>query len=106
MPRWECHVGHRYSPTSLADAQANRVEAALWTAVRALRDRGALLERMAEQSEARGQAASAERFRNQAHHATQQAEVVRHALTEAAATALRAVPDGESHGEPREAGSR
>lgn len=40
FPYWECHVGHRYSPSSFAYAQGTGVEAALWTAVRALRDRG------------------------------------------------------------------
>jgi two-component system, chemotaxis family, protein-glutamate methylesterase/glutaminase len=92
---WECHVGHRYSPTSFADAQAGRVEAALWTAVRALRDRAALLDRMAVQFEGRGQVRSARRFRQQAGDARSQAEAVRAALAEAAATALQEVSDAE-----------
>jgi two-component system CheB/CheR fusion protein len=37
--QWECRVGHRYSPESLADAQAGDVEAALWAGIRALEDR-------------------------------------------------------------------
>ena len=49
LTQWRCRVGHRYSPESLADAQAEDVEAALWAAVRALEDRQALLERMAAQ---------------------------------------------------------
>jgi hypothetical protein len=43
--QWRCHVGHRYSPESLADAQAAAVEAAMWArgaldraAANALRD--------------------------------------------------------------------
>src|SRR5205823_12924035 len=47
MTQWGCRVGHRYSPDSLADAQAEGVEAALWAAVRALEDRELLLRRMA-----------------------------------------------------------
>ena len=93
VPYWECHVGHRYSPTSFADAQGQGVEAALWTAVRALRDRGALLRRMSEQSEGRGQSRSARRFRNQADEAYRQADFVRDALTQAAATTLRTVDE-------------
>jgi two-component system chemotaxis response regulator CheB len=93
VPFWECHVGHRYSPTSFVDAQGQGVEAALWTAVRALRDRGALLRRMAEQSEGRGRAWSARRFRQQGEEAYRQAELVRDALTQAAATTLRALDE-------------
>ena len=93
MPYWECHVGHRYSPTSFADAQAEGVEAALWTAVRALRDRGAVLRRMAEQFEGRSQSRSARRFRRQSEEAYRQAEVVREALAEAAATTLAKLPE-------------
>jgi len=84
VPYWECHVGHRYSPSSLDHAQAESVEAALWTALRALRDRGALLRRLAEQCEGRGQAHSAGRFREQAEEAYHQADLVGDALTPAA----------------------
>ena len=96
IPQWECHVGHRYSPEGLADSQGDRVEMALWTAVRMLRDRSALLRRMAEQSEGRDQPRSAEQFRRQAEDATRQAELVREALARAAAGALRRIAGGES----------
>ena len=93
--QWECHVGHRYSPRSLVDAQGDRVEMALWTAVRMLRDRGALLERMANHAVSRDQPRSARRFRGQAQDASDQAELVLDALQRAASTTLRAVSDGE-----------
>lgn len=95
MPQWECHVGHRYSPTSLADAQGDRVEMALWTAVRMLRDRSALMHRMADQSEGRRQPKSARRFREQAEDASRQAQLVREALAHAASGTLSEVTDGE-----------
>jgi len=88
VPYWECHVGHRYAPTSFAEAQGKRVEAALWTAVRVLRDRGALLTRMAEQFEGHSQMRSARHFRRLADEAYRQADLVRETLTEAAATPL------------------
>lgn len=91
--QWECRVGHRYSPDTLIDAQADSVEAALWAALRALADRGALLGRMAEQAEQRGQHRSARRFRRQSQAASDQAEIVRQALTGAARTTLRRVSD-------------
>lgn len=97
MTQWQCHVGHRYSPESLEVAQAARVEAALWTAVRALRDRGALLERMAAQSGAWGLGRSAVRFQRQAQRARAQAEVVLGALNDAAATSLRSPDEDEEH---------
>jgi two-component system, chemotaxis family, protein-glutamate methylesterase/glutaminase len=91
--QWECRVGHRYSPDTLLDAQADDVEGALWAAIRVLADRAALLRRMAQQAERRGQPRSARRFRRQAQSASEQAEIVRQALTGAAGTTLRRVAD-------------
>jgi two-component system chemotaxis response regulator CheB len=91
--QWECRVGHRYSPETLIDAQADDVEGALWAAIRALADRAALLQRMAQQAEKRGQAKSARRFRRQSQAASEQAEIVRQAVSGAAGTALRRVAD-------------
>lgn len=87
--QWRCEVGHRYSPESLADAQAHTVEAALWTAIRALEERGALLDRMAQQCEGRDQVRSARNFRRRATDAREQAQVVRTALRQAAGNTLR-----------------
>ena len=102
--QWECHVGHRYSPRSLADAQADRVEQALWTAVRMLRDRSALLERMADDATTREQPRSARRFRKQAKDASEQADVVLISLREAAGTTLQSVADSDDLAEPKVAG--
>jgi two-component system chemotaxis response regulator CheB len=93
MLQWECRVGHRYSPDTLIDAQADDVEGALWAAIRVLADRAALLQRMAQQAEKRGQPRSARRFRRQAQSASEQAEIVRQALAGAAKTTLRRVTD-------------
>jgi two-component system chemotaxis response regulator CheB len=64
------------------------VEAAMWAAVRALEDRGRLLERMADQFEPRGHTWSARSFRNKARAAREQAQLVREALLSAASTSL------------------
>jgi two-component system, chemotaxis family, protein-glutamate methylesterase/glutaminase len=93
--RWKCKVGHRYSPETLIDAQAEDVEGALWAAIRALNDRAALLQRMTEQAERRGQSRSASRFRRQAQSSSEQADIVRHALAGAAGNALRRVGDAD-----------
>jgi two-component system chemotaxis response regulator CheB len=101
--QWECRVGHRYSPETLLDAQADDVEGALWAAIRALADRAALLRRMAQQAERRGQPRSFRRFHRQAQSASEQAEIVRQALTGAAGTTLRRVVDADE--EERAAGA-
>lgn len=54
VPRWECPAGHRYSPDTLIDAQADSVDGALRAAVWAPADRAALLGRIALQAELRG----------------------------------------------------
>jgi two-component system chemotaxis response regulator CheB len=103
VPQWSCRVGHRYSAESLAEEQAKSVEAALWAGVRALQDRGRLLERLAAQAEAKGQRRSARNFRIKARDAQAQADVVLGALSEAAAGTLRHLDEGAAEAEPREA---
>ncbi|MBV9942727.1 MAG: chemotaxis protein CheB [Solirubrobacterales bacterium] len=93
--QWQCRVGHRYSPDTLVDLQADDVEGALWAAIRTLADRAVLLERMARQSEERGQPRSARRFRRQAEAASEQAEIVRQALSIAAGSTLRRILDND-----------
>jgi two-component system chemotaxis response regulator CheB len=88
VPVWECRVGHRYSQEGLLDAQAINIESALWAAIRALEDRGRLLDRMADQSESRGMTKSMESFRGRAQAAAEQARCVRDALAVAAELAL------------------
>jgi two-component system chemotaxis response regulator CheB len=91
VPQLRCRVGHRYSWESLADAQARQVEGALWSAVRALEDRSALLERMAQQAEAKGGLWSARRFRHKGHDAREHAELVRGSIAQAVRNSLRLV---------------
>lgn len=87
VPYWTCHVGHQYSPRTLADRQGVEVEAALWTAVRTLEDRQALLRRLAAQAETRDQPVSARHFRRQADVSSEQAGRIRAAITSLADTA-------------------
>jgi two-component system chemotaxis response regulator CheB len=101
VDHWQCRVGHRYSPETLADAQAEDVEAALWTAVRALHDRGGLLHRMAERADARNRRHSARSLRRRAERADMQAGLVRGTLMPAAESALHKV--GDTGGEDAEA---
>ena len=47
--RYRCHVGHAFDTELLLGAQTEEVERALWSALRALNERAALLRRMARQ---------------------------------------------------------
>jgi two-component system chemotaxis response regulator CheB len=47
-PRFRCHTGHAFSLASLAAAQSQATEDALWSAVRALQEKEELLRRVAE----------------------------------------------------------
>ena len=96
VTQWQCRVGHRYSAESLADAQAEGVEAALWAAIRALEDRETLLERMADQVEAHGNRRSAASFRKRACEAGDQAQSLRSVLARTAASTVEKVSHSES----------
>ena len=102
VTQWECRVGHRYSPASLVDAQAEDVEAALWAAVRILEDRDTLLRRMTQRAESGEQARSARSFKRRADAAAEQAQLVRQVLDSAATTTLRRLEAGEQSGEEEE----
>jgi two-component system chemotaxis response regulator CheB len=80
LVRYQCHVGHHYSPESLVMQHDERVEGALWTAVRALEERADLRRRMASQTEAAGLAAVSEAFAEQAQAAAEQADQIRDLL--------------------------
>jgi two-component system chemotaxis response regulator CheB len=59
---YRCHVGHAYSEESMLIAQAQGLEAALWTAVRALEEKAELARHLTHRSRHRGLRRSAERF--------------------------------------------
>jgi two-component system chemotaxis response regulator CheB len=52
--RYRCHTGHAYTSLSLARCQADAAEHALWSTIRALREREMLLRRMARIAETMG----------------------------------------------------
>lgn len=78
--RYRCRVGHGYSAEALLAEQGRDVEAAVWVAFRALRERAALCRRMAERMGARGQHAIAARQREEAADAEQRAALLRQVL--------------------------
>jgi two-component system, chemotaxis family, protein-glutamate methylesterase/glutaminase len=90
LDRFRCSIGHAFSIESMAAEQAEQIEGALWTAVRALEDRAELLERMAANAEHRGQSRSAQAFGRQAAEANERAALLREAAAPAESTPLPA----------------
>jgi two-component system chemotaxis response regulator CheB len=80
FPRYRCRVGHGFSAESLLVTQRTDVEAALWTAYRALQERVALLLRLAERAHGRHAELTSEHFRAEAVELRRQADVLRAVL--------------------------
>jgi two-component system chemotaxis response regulator CheB len=76
FPRYRCRVGHGFSADSLLVTQRSDVEAALWTAYRALEERAALCRRLAERARLRHADITAEHFRAEAAEVARQAEML------------------------------
>jgi two-component system chemotaxis response regulator CheB len=78
--RFRCRVGHAYGVASLTTDQQNRIEAALWAALRALEDQVALNHRLAARAKERGHRRTAEAFHRYEEGALEQAEAIRAVL--------------------------
>jgi two-component system chemotaxis response regulator CheB len=78
--RFRCRVGHAYTAEGAVDAQGESVEAALWTALRALQERARLSERLAERVGCAGADRSRRRFEAVAREAREQADVIHRLL--------------------------
>ena len=64
--RYECRLGHGWSPASLVDSHSAAVEQALWAAALRLDERIRLMTRMADEAGQRGHPLSATHFREAA----------------------------------------
>jgi two-component system chemotaxis response regulator CheB len=80
--RFACRTGHSYSIDAFAAAQTDRVEAALWTALRSLEERAAVHRRIAARYRDRGSATMAHRFARRADESIEHAIVLRRLLSE------------------------
>jgi two-component system chemotaxis response regulator CheB len=80
LTRYQCSVGHAYSHESLLSEQAHKVEQALWTAIRSLDDRAALLERLATRARDHGDPRSADAFAARADEVRAQATKIREVI--------------------------
>ncbi len=78
--RFRCRVGHAYTAQRAVEEQGASVEAALWTALRALQERAQLSERLASRLERVGARQSRARFQEYARESQEQAELIRRLL--------------------------
>ena len=89
LMRFRCRVGHGFTAEALLTSQDGAIDAALWAAVRAMRERAELLVRLAERTGGRGW--SAERFRERAAESAAHSEAIRRLLLRAVDTDAGAV---------------
>lgn len=78
--RFRCQVGHAYTAKALADGQTDRLEDALWSALRMLEERAHLDRRIAEDARRRAINEIIGHFEARALEAERNAEVIREAL--------------------------
>jgi two-component system chemotaxis response regulator CheB len=78
--RFRCRVGHAWTADALLTAQSDQMDAALWTALRALEESVALSDSLARRNHERGNTKLAERFARTAEVTEQRAATIRGVL--------------------------
>ena len=78
--RYRCYVGHGYTADGLAAEQRDRLEDALWSAVRALQEHAALRRRMASRTHLDKWPRMVDEYRHEAESADDRAAVIRSIL--------------------------
>lgn len=94
LVRFKCHVGHAFSPASMQTEQGRALEAALWSAMRSLREREALFRRMAR----RGAQLSSDtevRFERKADEVASHIEAIERTIAELGATPVETPDEAE-----------
>lgn len=89
--QYRCWVGHAFTGESLFSEQRTSIEAALWTALRALEESAEMATRLSGRAKARGNARAVESYRHSATTYDQRATVLRDLLR----TGLPHGSDGE-----------
>lgn len=80
VPHYRCRVGHSYMAESLSASQEGQLEAALWTAVRAVEEHNDLLATMLQRAQARGFELTAKSYRAKLEEGNFRMEILRQAL--------------------------
>jgi two-component system chemotaxis response regulator CheB len=89
LVRFRCRVGHAWTSEALLSRQAETLDAALWTALRALEESASLSQQLAERAQSRGNKRVAERLSDNATLARRRADIIRDALLSEHETATR-----------------
>lgn len=84
MLRFRCRVGHMYSPDSLMADQTERVEKALWAAIRSMEEQAEFSDRLATSSRQKKRTRLARRFSEKAQANRQNAASLRELLQKSA----------------------
>jgi two-component system chemotaxis response regulator CheB len=98
--RFRCEVGHAHTAASLAEGQTETVEAAMWSALRALEDKASLARRRSAAATERGFATYAANFAVQEEAAEQHAAALRALLRLDGRTGIRPRTGQEEASEP------
>lgn len=80
LTRFRCHTGHVYYGEGLLEEQSEILESALWTAVRAFREKAILAEQLAVAERGRGRKEVAARFEEESKVARRHAAVIQRLL--------------------------
>lgn len=75
--RYRCRVGHAYAPDTLLASQSEKLEAALWAALRGLEEKASLSRRLTDRASESGYQASIHHFASQAREAEEHAAMIR-----------------------------
>ena len=78
--RFRCHVGHAFSAESLSGGQSERIEVALWSAVRALEEQMILAQRIVERARKSNHTRAATVFERRAEEAEKNSGIIRQLL--------------------------
>jgi two-component system chemotaxis response regulator CheB len=77
---YRCHVGHSYSPQTLLDAQREKIEGALWTAVSILEEQAVIHQHLAARAAVSGASITVGNQRAEADEALRAAETIRRTM--------------------------
>lgn len=80
LVRFRCRVGHAWTSEALLASQSETLDAALWTALRALEENASLSQTLADRARTRGNARLAERLSDNATLAMRRADTIRDVL--------------------------
>jgi two-component system chemotaxis response regulator CheB len=80
LGRFRCRVGHAYSAANLAERQSEKLDETLWVAYRAIEERAALAQRLADRARAEGRTDGARRQDDELRKIEARAELLRKVL--------------------------